>query len=187
MTLSGQSAAEMSEDPRALRTRALLKQALLQLLSSKDFGDIGIVELCRRAGVARSSFYEHFAAKADLLDALFTDHLSEIRPSRRAGERLATLSWLVCHVAGEQKLFARAMSGARRDALLPRFQAALTARLEHELTHRGVDDAKPRAAFVIGGAMAWLSSGNASDPDADETLQDMAARVIFQPTNGLNS
>lgn len=173
---SGQTDRELSADARVVRTRATLKQALMQLLQQMDWRDITIIGICRRAGVARSSFYEHFATKADLLDAVFADRMTGIRLSARMGEPLATLDWLVDHVAEAPEFFQHAMAGSRGDALLPRFRTALIRRLAEELAARNIPDADAKAAYVIGGSMACLAE--AADGNARAKLQDMAARIL---------
>lgn len=178
MDISGQVRRETSADPRAQRTNKALKQALMQLLQHGDWEEITVAGICRRAGVARSSFYEHFDAKADLLDVIFADLMREIRPSSRAGDPFGTLDWLVNHVAEAPKFFAKAMSGGRGDALLPRFRAALTRKLEEELRARSVGESGPKAAYLVGGSMAYLAEAKGGANSA--TLQQMAARVLRQ-------
>ena len=174
--LSGHARQRLSGDPRVVRTRALLKQALLGLLRENDWGEITVASLCRRAGVARSSFYEHFTVKAEVLDDLFVEKLAEIEISADAGPRLATLDWLVDHANEAPDFFAGAMAGRRGDALAPRFVAALARRLEQELSARGIPEAMPKAAFVIGGAVAYLLATKDADPGTQ--LQRLAARLL---------
>ncbi len=174
--ISGQVETDMSGDPRALRTRATLKEALMLLLQQGDWSGITVSAICRRGGVARSSFYEHFDTKADLLDEIFSDMMSDIEPSTRPGEPLATLNWLVSHVNSAPEFFAHSMAGNRRDALLPRFRAALILRLEQELGLRGVQGAATKAAYIIGGTMAYLAE--AKDDDVRVMVHEMAARLL---------
>lgn len=154
---------ETSDDPRAIRTREVLKAALMQLLQQEDWAQISASAICRRAGVARSSFYEHFDTKADLLDEIFSNTMADIIPSAQPGSPLATLDWLVSHVSAAPDFFAHAMAGKRGDALLPRFRAALKCRLEHELLLRGVEDRGSKAAYIIGGSMAYLAEAKVGD------------------------
>lgn len=149
----------------------------MQLLrQSTDWKAISIVGLCRRAGVARASFYEHYRGKADLLDDLFAVRLASITGTSRAGSPLATLEWLAAHVAEAPRFFASAMAGGRGDTLLPRFRLALTGKLTEELTLRKVADAGRVSAYLIGGSMAYLAA--TPDADAARSLQRLATRVI---------
>ncbi len=64
-------------DTRVERTRRSLQQALLTLAQESPLDDITIGTIVERAGVNRSSFYQHYADKdtllADALDAAETD------------------------------------------------------------------------------------------------------------------
>jgi AcrR family transcriptional regulator len=58
-------------DPRIARTRRSLQQALLSLAQERELDDISVGDVTERAGVNRSSFYQHYADKETLLaDAL---------------------------------------------------------------------------------------------------------------------
>lgn len=148
----------------------------MQLLRKKDWGDISITSLCSHAGIARSSFYEHFKAKADLLDELFAEEVDGIAISDQAGTPLGTLDWLVNHASEAPGFFTQAMSGRRGDAIGPRFVAALINRLEQELAARAIPDAGAKAAYVIGGSIAYLLKANDDEPCSQ--LQRWAAHVL---------
>lgn len=52
---------------RYLETAELMGEALLELLNEKDLAYVTVKEICRRAGVSRSTFYLHYEGIADLL------------------------------------------------------------------------------------------------------------------------
>lgn len=54
-------------DPRPARTRALLFDALLQLIQQKRWEHIRVQDILAKSGVGRSTFYSHFDNKFDLL------------------------------------------------------------------------------------------------------------------------
>lgn len=57
-------------DPRIRRTRQLLQGAMTQLLGSKSFDDISVQDITDVATVNRATFYDHYADKFALLEAL---------------------------------------------------------------------------------------------------------------------
>ena len=59
--------ASQSKDIRIQRTRKFLIQALTDLLVEKTFDEIRVKDICQRAGVHRSTFYDHFEDKLHLL------------------------------------------------------------------------------------------------------------------------
>ena len=58
-------------DPRIARSRAVLHEAMIALAGERSIDDITIADITARAGVNRSTFYQHFSDKGALLaDAL---------------------------------------------------------------------------------------------------------------------
>ncbi|WP_369230161.1 TetR/AcrR family transcriptional regulator [Streptomyces sp. R21] len=62
------------EDPRAARTRAKLRGALLEECARRPLEEVGVAELVRRAGVGRATFYVHYAD----LEALAVDACADV-------------------------------------------------------------------------------------------------------------
>ena len=63
------SAAE-AIDPRILRSRQMLMEALARLLDRKEFADISVQEIADEATLNRATFYLHYADKNALLQAM---------------------------------------------------------------------------------------------------------------------
>jgi AcrR family transcriptional regulator len=59
-----------STDPRILRSRQMLMEALARLLARKEFGDISIQEIADEATLNRATFYLHYPDKNALLKAM---------------------------------------------------------------------------------------------------------------------
>lgn len=60
-------------DRRVQKTRKLLQDAMITLISEKEFDSITIQEILDRANVGRSTFYIHYDGKNDLLHSCFAD------------------------------------------------------------------------------------------------------------------
>lgn len=69
-------------DPRIARTRRSLQEALFELARERDLDEIAVADIAERAGVNRSSFYQHYADKdtllADALDAVVEEAGAEL-------------------------------------------------------------------------------------------------------------
>src|SRR6516225_4545178 len=57
-------------DPRILRSRRMLMEALAKLLTQKEFDDISIQEIADEATLNRATFYLHYTDKNALLQAM---------------------------------------------------------------------------------------------------------------------
>jgi AcrR family transcriptional regulator len=63
------------KDPRAIRTKKSLQSACLTLIEEKGFDQISVRDLTIRAGINRSTFYQHYPDKWDLLEQMMDTHL----------------------------------------------------------------------------------------------------------------
>lgn len=73
-----------SNDPRAQRTRQLLREALMDSVIEKNFRDLTIRDITDHAGVNRATFYLHYEDKYDLLDDCANEILLEVRSVMQA-------------------------------------------------------------------------------------------------------
>ncbi|PRX61827.1 TetR family transcriptional regulator [Nonomuraea fuscirosea] len=77
-----------SGDRRVRRTHAALARALIKLVEEQDLSRITVADVAERAGVSRSTFYDHFRDVHELAEAACTamiDRLIESLPSPAPG------------------------------------------------------------------------------------------------------
>ncbi len=60
-------------DKRILKTKKNLYEGLLKVMKEKEFENIKISEICEKALTTRSTFYDHFTDKYELLYSLIED------------------------------------------------------------------------------------------------------------------
>lgn len=101
-------------DPRVARTRSSLQDALLELAREHRLDDITIADIANRAGVNRSSFYQHYTDKETLLaDALenAVDKMSKqlTKSANRSGEMPPELHHYLAHIAENASLYRRVL------------------------------------------------------------------------------
>jgi AcrR family transcriptional regulator len=65
-------------DPRILRSRRMLMEALAKLLTRKEFNDISIQEIADEATLNRATFYLHYRDKNALLQAMTAARFGEL-------------------------------------------------------------------------------------------------------------
>lgn len=58
-------------------TAKLMHEALFKLISKKEFTEISVSEICKTAGVNRSTFYDHYQNTTDLLQEAVNFSISE--------------------------------------------------------------------------------------------------------------
>jgi len=61
------------EDLRVIKTKKSIYEGLLQLMADTSFEDIKVSDICNISLVNRSTFYDHFSDKYELLAALIKD------------------------------------------------------------------------------------------------------------------
>ncbi len=70
----------MSEkvDLRIIKTKRNLYEGLAQLLAERPYESIKIKDICDKSLVNRSTFYDHYSSKQELLDAMISERLKNI-------------------------------------------------------------------------------------------------------------
>ncbi len=131
---------ESATDRRVRRTRRALQEALLSLMAEKGYDEVTVADLIERADVGRSTFYNHYADKADLLDDCLDGLRAMIGPGPApdagpgAPDRLLGFSLPFLRHAGEQRPLARAMTDrAKATPLLGHVERVIVEAIRAEL------------------------------------------------------
>ena len=77
-------------DPRIIKTKRQIDQALLDCLSHYPFSKITIDMICKSAMINRSTFYKYYVDKFDLLDKFLSRVLSDFKENAVVDFILAT-------------------------------------------------------------------------------------------------
>src|SRR5512143_1854069 len=65
-------------DPRVVRTRQMLREALVACILDKGYDAISIQDITNRAGLRRATFYLHYRDKDELMFSLIRDMLDDL-------------------------------------------------------------------------------------------------------------
>lgn len=150
-----------SISPRAARTRAALITAGFDLLAAKPIDAIAIDELVLRAGVAKGSFFNHFADKHAFAAAIAAEVRRELE--EQVTEANQDVANPIERIANGMRISAQfAMLNPKRSAVLLRASEAMTA-ISHPL-NKGVSRDFDSAAklgliskqAVSAGVLFWL-------------------------------
>lgn len=147
--------------PRAARTRAALVAAGFDLLAKKPIDAIAIDELVAAAGVAKGSFFNHFADKPAFAAALAADVRREVEAL--VGKTNRGVTDPVARIAGGMRVSAAfALDQPKRTAVLLRSGAGVTSR-NHPLNQGVAADLDAalaagllRAEAAASGVLYWL-------------------------------
>lgn len=64
---------EKKEDKRVTKTKKAVKEAMIKLLSKKDFKQITITDIAEEAKINRATFYMHYSNTYEVISAIGTD------------------------------------------------------------------------------------------------------------------
>jgi len=167
-------------DPRILRSRRMLMEALLRLLNNKEFEDISIQEIADEATLNRATFYLHYTDKNALLQAMTAARFGDLVARRglsltNCDGALRAIALGVCDYLSEMtgcpsQLTKMPLEGS----IIPVIEAMFLEGAAHHDPKPGVDPALLAATAawaVFGAARRWLQTPNRIP------AEQMAARI----------
>lgn len=157
-------------DRRVQRTRVRLREALVALMMEKRYEKITVQEIIDRADVGRSTFYNHYEDKDDLLLRGVAeivrghDEAPDYAPPGPHVGRARTIhtTGMFRHSHQNQTLHHMILQRHRHDPLLERVRAVLYDNVAGQLHQLAGQDASPSiplpllAEFVSGGLLSLI-------------------------------
>lgn len=70
----------MKTDLRVIKSKKAIKDAFLQLIKEKSYGNITITDIANKAMINRKTFYMHYETKENLYNEITDELLEEITP-----------------------------------------------------------------------------------------------------------
>ena len=151
---------QVHEDPRRQRTRQALLGAFFVLVLERRYHEIRIDDILERAGVGRSTFYEHFPNKDALLAASIEQPFATLADAVLAPD-IAAMTRLLEHFWQNRAIAPGIFQGAVRRKVGATLAAMIDARLKR--AHRAHLRLPSRLAAValaeaqLAPIVAWLS------------------------------
>jgi AcrR family transcriptional regulator len=183
-------------DRRRLRTRAKLLTAARALLSEKGIDTLQVAEVTKRAGVGIGSFYNHFASKEELADAVVAEALAQLTEAMVIGvSDVSDPAELVCdavrrfvRLAYDDPGFAQLVVQVdRADALMDQAVYPDAGRALEAGMRSGrfdIDDLRLTLVSVLGGALALMreilagrTSDGAETHFAEHTMRGLGVSI----------
>jgi AcrR family transcriptional regulator len=103
-----------TRDKRVQRTRQALLGAFFGLVLERRYDEIKVADILERAGVGRSTFYEHFSSKDAILASSLTGPFEVLADSTRPPDNTAQLIALLEHFWENRALARGIFVGAAR-------------------------------------------------------------------------
>lgn len=170
-------------DPRVLRSRAGLGQALLELLETTPLEQITIRDIAASAGVGYTTYYRHYASKEALLQDLAAEEVRRLSaltiPVYDAADPHAACLALCTYVDQRRVVWSALLTGALgfvREEMLRQGREAAAARPHSWLPG---DLGIVLSATVIVELLAWWL--RQPDPPPAELMAEVLDRTVISP------
>ncbi len=163
-------------DRRIRRTRAAISEAFIRLMFSRRYDAIRTADVITEAGVGRSTFYEHFRNKDEVLVAVIDPLFIPLADAAVGRGDVWRLEAMLAHLWEQRSLGRMLFAPGLLDKLQRKLAAMIVTRLEET-------DAGPPALIAAGRAAGQLAmlrqwmTGEVSCPVAD------LARLLARPAS----
>lgn len=154
-------------DRRSQRTRTAVFDAFTRLVFSRRYTSIRTSDLIEAAGVGRSTFYEHFRNKDDVMVWAIDPIFAPLAEAAAGQASLPRLRFVLDHL-WERRALARVLF---EPPLSPKMHRKLAAMIEARLGEGGVDGipsamaAAASAASQLALLRVWLCGEAACEPE----------------------
>lgn len=177
-------------DARITKTRAALARAVVAFAGEKDFGDVTITDIARRAGIGYATFFRHYPDKESLLaevaDALMDDLLPLMTPAL-VNDDTGGAALALCRFVDARRDLCRALlAGGAADLL--RQQLVIRAIRRAEALNLPRPPGVPRDLLLVHGVTAtlgllgwWLAHDDRLGVAAMAAIID---ELVIRPTRG---
>ena len=167
-------------DPRILRSRHMLMDALARLLMKKEFEDISVQEIADEATLNRATFYLHYPDKNALLQAMTEVRFRDLIERRAitfsdCDGALRAIALGVCDYLAETTGCPTQLARIPLEgSIIPVVEGMFNEGLAHHVLAPGADAgllATTAAWAVFGAARRWFQTPNRI------TAEEIAARI----------
>lgn len=174
-----------SGDRRVQRTRRALREALVELTLERGWDAVSVQQICDRADIGRSTFYNHFGDKEDLLVDGLDDLKRHLRGLGADAAPLAFARGMIEHAHEQRRLF-RAVIGKRGGQVIQRrFRRLLIGLVQEDLAALLPPGPEQDAcAHYLAGAFFelltwWIDTRNSYTPaDVERLFHELASPTL---------
>lgn len=139
--------------------RNLLFHSFLELLASKPMTSISVLEICKKSGVACSSFYFNFHSKEDMLNKYFDSQLyAMMKHLRKANKNphLDVYSYFVSYLKLHEFLINLLIKNKMEETLSDHLSTIVKQLLKQDIFIKTINT-KFQISFITGGLIAVIT------------------------------
>ena len=172
---------------RARKTRLQLVRAFNKLILERGYAKLTVGDVVDAAGVGRSTFYEHFETKDDILRQSLKPFFSILADTVTAADVSEQLSYIIAHF-WENRVLARVMFGGSTRQLVSRMLSDLIQTRLIGITHKSRRPAPlvpvelvaaSLADSQLGTIVAWCSgSGDVKPAEVAELIHGTYRAIV---------
>lgn len=174
----------MKADLRVVKTRAVIKNTLIEIMSEKEISKITVSELCEKAKINRKTFYRHYREISDVTAELENEALEEFSRGFKNGSILdarTIISGISEVLGGRRDFYSRMLkfnpdlfsNGRLKTALCRTICASLRNTSSEKNEKVFISAAEFIAAGVFSLYSAWLEEGGDID-----FINEISARLV---------
>ncbi|WP_165053164.1 MULTISPECIES: TetR/AcrR family transcriptional regulator [unclassified Adlercreutzia] len=153
--------------------------ATIELQSEKAYGDISVVDICKRAGVSRQTYYRHYEGKEDVYLRYLDDLLHQVFENEEQGQTFDRLFESLGKLFAGNRQFLSCLFKAGLDSrILFRFERLLVSM--GSLRGFGSSD-RAMQAFIAGGVFNVMKRFVLQEPAPDAKQLASALKTLALP------
>ncbi len=168
------------------------KQAIVsgtkELVSTKPYEKVSVIEISRICGINRNTFYYHFMDKYAVIEWIFQNEIEPIIEKYMVKDCWADSIILLCrHMKSEKKFYTNALTDRSRcslyQILVDYYKKALMRSFQEDYARLGIvgDAQEIVARFFSHGTIDmicdWVASGMKKDADMSTQILDIAIKA----------
>lgn len=147
-------------NPTALQSQKMIRDALLKLMETKEFSKINIKELCEKAMVSRQTFYTLFDSKEEViglhLDMLFNVYVEKYMQNTNSHMLKELCDNTIAYLIENKKLI-QLMVKSNLDYIVKNKMEYYLSNLDHLLRNFQHENQDYAISFLTGGIMSVIS------------------------------
>ncbi|WP_227979869.1 TetR/AcrR family transcriptional regulator [Nocardia spumae] len=176
------------QNVRVVRTRTLLRQALIESIEERGFDRITVGELTTRAMVSRAAFYRNYRDKYALVEQIFDEATAEMTATDARDDRSPGQRWagFFTHIDSYHRLYAALLGRKGSPWFADRMRATLAAMSSEHLPGRTATAFVPSivGAMFVQSIVWWLEQDRPCPPEQMAAESAQLIRAVLEAASG---